>query len=273
MKQFVVLSLAATLWVAALPAAQAAPAPLTLAETLQLAREKGLASQASAQRVASAQALQEAAGAPLMPSVGLQVAPGLSSGRTPSGGGQATPAGVAMDTTLSANQLVYDWGAAGGNRAIAENQTRIAQLTLDQTQQDTMATAAVGYFQVLRSEALAKVQENAVQQAQTHLRLAQLRLKAGTGTRAESLQLQAQLANAQTALSQARNAVAIARLSLGNTLNTPIGSRPLVASVSVPAHAVAEPDVAQRLATRPEVQAQTLRADSDEKRAAVERTS
>lgn len=274
MKRFLLLGVTATVWATSLPAhAQTAPAPLTLTETLRLARERSLSAKASEQRVAAAQALQDAAGAPLWPTVGLQVGPGVSSGRVPSGGGQATAAGPAMDTTLSANQLVYDWGAARGTLAIAENQTRIAQFTLEQAQQDAMATAAVGYFQVLRSEALAKVQDKAVQQAQNHLRLAQMRLKAGTGTRAETLQLQAQLANAQTTQSQTRNAVAIARLTLGNALNTPIGSRALVASVAVPTRPVGEQEITTRLAERPEVKAQALRAESDAKRADVERAA
>lgn len=272
MKRFFLLSVTATLVATAFPA-QAQTAPLSLDETLRLARERSLAPQASARRVEAAQALEGAAGAPLLPSVGLQVGPGFSTGRAGVAGGAGTAPGLALDTTLSGSQLLYDWGAARGNVELAEHQTRIARLTLEAAQQDAMATAAVGYFQVLRAEALAKVQENAVQQAQNHLRLGELRLRSGTGTRAETLQLQAQLANAQTALSQARNAVAIARLSLSNALNTPVVDRALVATVSVPSRKLATGDVAARVAERPEVKAQAIRMESDAKRAQVERAA
>lgn len=272
MKRFLLLSVSAALAMSALPA-HAQPAPLSLEETVRLARERSLASQASARRVEAAQALEGAAGAQLVPSVGLQVGPGLTTGRAGAAGSAASAAGMAMDTTLSGSQLLYDWGAARGNVAIAEYQTWIARLTLEAAEQDAMAAAAVGYFQVLRAEALAKVQENAVQQAQTHLRLGELRLKSGTGTRAETLQLQAQLANTQTSLSQARNAVAIARLTLSNALNTPVGDRALVATNPVPPRVVAHGDVETRLAERPEVKAQALRVESDAKRAQVERAA
>lgn len=267
MKRFFSWGMAVALLAPCLPA-HAQAAPLTLSETLRLARERNLSSQASEKKVASARALQDAATSPLWPSVGLQVGPGLTSGR--SSGGQVSAPGLAVDTTLSASQLIYDWGAARGTLEIAENQTQIVQLTYEAAQQDAMAAAGVGYFQVLRAEALKTVQEKVVLQAATHLRLAEMRLKAGTGTRAETLQLQARLANAKTALSQARNAVTIARLSLSNALNLPLGTRPLEASVSVPTRSVAERDVAARGAERPEVRAQALRADSDARRAEVE---
>lgn len=270
MKRFFLLSVTAALLAGALPA-RAQTGPLTLDETLRLARERSLAPRASEQRVASAEALEGAAQAPLLPSIGLQVAPGFSTGRTT--GTTTSAPGVALDTTVSGNQLLFDWGAAQGNADIARHQTAIARLNLEQAQQDAMASAAVGYFQVLRAEALAKLQGMAVQQAENHLRLGELRLRAGTGTRSETLQLQAQLANAQTALSQARNAVVIARLGLSNTLNTAVGGRALEASVSVPTRRVADAEVAHRLAERPEVKAQALRVETDARRASVERTA
>lgn len=270
MKRFILWGMAAALLAPGLPA-HAQAAPLTLGETLRLARERNLSALASEKRVASAEALQAAAVSPLWPSIGLQVGSGVTTGR--SIGGQVFQPGLTVDTSLNANQLIYDWGAARGTLDIAENQAQIARLTQEAAQQDAMAAAGVGYFQVLRAEALNAVQEKVVAQAENHLRLAEMRLKAGTGTRSETLQLQARLANARTALSQARNAVTIARLTLSNALNMPLGTRALAASAPVPTQRVAEHEVAQRRAARPEVRAQALRADSDARRAAVERTA
>jgi outer membrane protein len=130
-----------------------------------------------------------------------------------------------------------------------------------------MANTAIAYFDVLRNEGLAAVAEDAVKQGQEHLRLGELRLKAGTGTRADVLQLRAQAANVQGQLMQARNGVNLARMTLANLLNAPVGDRTLVAAPLVPPVPLdLAKDLAPGVDRRPEVQAALAKREADSTR-------
>jgi outer membrane protein len=259
------------------PPVWAQAAPLTLSEAARLARTRSLGVQAGQERVSSSQSQQGALTSALYPTLNVQstpaytqLTPGARPPVPPSGGLAApTTSGPYVDTSVSLNQLLFDGGAAGDQVAIAADQVKINQSALFQAQQDAMASAGTSFFQVQLTEGLAGVAQEAYRQAQDHLRLGQLRLKAGTGTRAEVLQLEAQVANAQVALIQAQNGVTQARLNLGNVLNAPVGDRPLASASVAPLNVMLERDVAQSLHRRPEIQQQELRVETDRRREAV----
>jgi outer membrane protein TolC len=153
---------------------------------------------------------------------------------------------------------------------LARDNSLAAQLARQQLQ-GTEANRALTLGQVLRAQGLADVSAETVTQTQEQLRLGELKLKAGTGTRAEVLQLRANLANAQGALTQARNGVNIARLQLSNAVNAPVGDRPLDTSPSVPALAVSpDKDLAAGIARRTEVQRLSLQQQASETQVGLE---
>lgn len=226
------------------PAAAQPSDALTLFEAIQLAKANSLAAQASRQNVHVTEAERAVTVSNVLPTVGLRTSanyqelPG-SSARAFGGGGFGNivgfPAsGAYVDSTVSASQTIFDAFATRDQLAIIEDNLTMGKLAALQAEQDAMQAAAVAYFDVLRAEGLANVSAEAVRQATEHMRLGELRLKAGTGTRAEVLQQRAQLANAQGQLTQARNAVNLARLTLSNALNAPVGDRPLAGDPAVP---------------------------------------
>ena len=271
----------------ALVAALAGPAlaqpqePLSLYEAIQLARANSLAAQQSRQAINVTQAERAATLSSVLPTVGLQSSanyqelPGASASAF--GGGAfgnivGFPAtGAYVDTTISASQTIFDAFATRDQLTIIEDNLTMGKLAAVQAEQDAMQQAALSYFDVLRAEGLAGVAQESVRQASEHMRLGELRLKAGTGTRAEVLQQRAQLANAQGQLGQARNAVNLARLTLSNMLNAPVGDRPLAGDPAVPPLRV---EIARELkpaiARRTEVKQLEARQHAEETRVSLE---
>ncbi|MFN3431802.1 MAG: TolC family protein [Candidatus Sericytochromatia bacterium] len=263
--------------------AQGEGARVGLADVILLARDNSLAAQASRQNVQGAQAERQATVSNALPNLSLQTAfnynelPGGSGLAALFGGGNGGglvgfPAqGTTVDTTLSGNVVLFDAFATRDAIAIADYTIQARQLALLQAEQDAMANAAVAYFQVLRAEGLAAVAADNVKQSQEQMRLGELKLRAGTGTRADVLQLRAQLANAQGAFTQARNAVDIARLQLSNAVNAPVADRALDTQPAVPAVDVdMAKDVLAALDRRPEIGQQEARLAIDETRVSLE---
>lgn len=233
---------------------------LTLADTVRLARDRSLGVTANRERLRSSEAQQRAASAVQYPILSVTSSPTYA--QVPAGTRSASPgAGVGLpapttsgpyiDDTVSVSQLLFDSSSTRNQVAIAEDQVTISQLGLHQAEEDAMANAGATYFQVLRADGLAHVAQEAYRQAQDHERLGNLRIKAGSGTRAELLQLQAQLANAQVALIQAQNAVVQARLALANVVNAPIGDRPLASASVSPLAVMLDRDLPVSLTRRP----------------------
>lgn len=277
------LALALALSLSAAPAMAQGTSELTLAEAVLLARDNSLAALQSTQQVQAAQAQRAVTVGNALPTFALQTSAnynqlpassGLAQlfGGDRGGGLVGFPAqGVTADTTLQGNIVLFDAFATRDAIKIADYQVYVAKLQAYQAKQESMVNAAVAYFDVLRAEGLARVAADSVKQAQEHLRLGDLKLKAGTGTRAETLQLRAQLANAQGQLTQARNAVAIARLRLSNALNAPVADTPLFDNPKVPALEVAIAEqLREAVARRTEVQQLETRKQIDETQVALE---
>jgi outer membrane protein TolC len=262
--------------------AQGEGAALGLIDTVQLARDNSLAAQLARQQLQGTQANRALTQGQVLPTISLQTsanynelpAGGFASllGGSSGGGLVGFPAqGVTVDNTLQAQQVIFDAFATRDALTIADLQLKASQLAVVQAEQDAMRDAAVAYFQVLRAQGLADVSTETVKQTQEQLRLGELKLKAGTGTRAEVLQLRANLANAQGALTQARNGVNIARLQLSNAVNAPVGDRPLDASPRVPALSVSpEKDLPSGIARRTEVQRLALQQEASETQVGLE---
>ena len=211
--------------------------PLTLKEAVLLARDHSFAVQASRTEIAASEAARQQALDALMPTLGVQVSgsygqlpeePGLDS-MSPIGQlvvGFPTDGSYA-DTTLQANVPIFDGFATRHALAVADDQVKIDRLGLALAEQAAETDAAIAYLQLLRARRLADVASDAVVQAQEHLRLGNERLATGIGTRAELLQLQADLAHREVALIQANNQVDAARLTLETDIHARLGDRPL----------------------------------------------
>lgn len=274
------LTLLASLMIASPALAQGESERIGLADVVLLARDNSLSAQAGRENVAAAEADKAATVSNAWPTLALQTSanyqelPGNTASIFGAGGGGIVgfPAnGTYVDTTLSGNVVLFDAFATRDSIVIADYTIQARQLAALQAEQDAMANAAVAYFNVIRAQGLTDVSATAVKNAQEHMRLGELRLKAGTGTRADVLQLRANLANAQQSYTQAKNSVDIARLQLSNLVNAPVGDRALDLNPAVPALDVAlDQELKSALERRPELKQQVARQQIDETRVSLE---
>jgi outer membrane protein TolC len=246
-----------------------APEPLSLAQAILWAQTNSLAARVSRAQLAGTTAQRDATLAGAFPTLTFQSSANynqLPSGTPSFGNIVGFPTnGTTVDNTLSANQPLFDGFQTHDAIAIADLALSSGRSQVLQAEQNAMTNAATAYFQVLRNEALSQVAKDAVNQAQEHMRLADVRLKAGTGTKADTLQMAANLASAQGSLIQAQNAVNVARLTLGNVLNAPVGDRALEPTLSLPPLKISlSHDLEIALAKRPEIQQAQLQQQVDE---------
>ncbi len=275
MRHPIPFAMAATLALAFPAMAQPMP-PLGLGEAIALARDNSTAAQASRQGVVIAQVGRAQTLAGALPEIGLQASANyqdLGGAAAGLGGAFGTIAGLPtngayVDTALSASQLLFDSFATRDQLEIGDQAVAIGKLGQVQAEQDAMQEAAVAYLDVLRAEGFAATADEGVRQAHEHLRLGEIRFGAGTATRADVLRQRAALADAQGILTQHRNAVDLARLTLANALNAPVGDRPLDPGAAVPAVAVQlGQDLPAALDRRTEIRQLALLQQVDETRA------
>jgi len=259
--------------------AWAAETPLSLAEVVRLARDNSLAGQLVRANLRVNQAERAVTVASAFPTLSVSTQANYQQlpGAMGSGGGLGGfsqivgfPAtGSNMDTTISANQVIFDAFATRDALAIMDENIEATKLALVQAEQDAMFTASMSFFEVTRAEGLARVATEGVKQAQQHLQLGELRKKSGVGTHSEVLQLRAQLANAQGVMTQAQSAVNTARLNLSNAINASVGDRKLAPDANVPSVPVAK-NVLDVVNRRPDVKQLAARQRAEEARASLE---
>jgi len=257
--------------------------PLSLAEAANLARTQSLSARASRARLQGVNIQRNLLTDNTWPTLAFQLtgqytqlpsdSPLLAFANAPGGAGLVGfPApGAVLDTTVSANQVLFDAFQLHDSLIISDDQLSMTRLAIVQAEAESMSNAAIAYFGVLKAEGMAEVAATSVAQAKEHLRLGQERVKAGSGTKAEVLTQRANLATAQGNLIQARNQANLARLQLERALNAPVSGRPLVKEPAVPELKLdLEQELASGLARRPEVQTQAVKQHMDEARATLE---
>lgn len=263
-------------------AAMAADGPLPFDEALRLTKERAFAIQATRQRLAGLQAQRDVTSAAQWPTVGLSAGAnyrGLFNGLPQQNLDNTTfpliqAQGPGVDTSLTATQILFDQSATANLVANASDQVAIGALAVHQAEQQALETTALAYVEVLRAESLEAVASDAVSQARTQVRYGQVRLRAGAGTRADVLQLQAKQAQSDDAWLQARNAVALARLALANAMNQPLDEgRPLAPATRPVRPPVYETDFPGAMARRPDVRSQVLRVGVAERQVTIEQAA
>ncbi len=119
-------------------------------------------------------------------------------------------------------QLSYDVFTAGGRTAsirAAEEAVRFAELDVARQTAEVFLDVAESYYNIQQADALVRIGQSTVENAQISLRDAQSLERAGLGTRFDVLQAQVQLANAQQQLTQALSQQRIARRQLAQILS------------------------------------------------------
>ncbi len=129
--------------------------------------------------------------------------------------------GNQMFTTLEASQPILTFGkfenATKGAKAYFKNQ----EVLMGSVRQSIRYQVTAAYYNVLLQEALAKVNEEALNIAQDHLKQAEIRFNQGVNTEFDVTRAKVDVANAKTDFITARNNQIKARQSLNQLFHLP----------------------------------------------------
>lgn len=234
--------------------------PIDLPSTLRLAGAQNLDIQIAREHLNEAQANRQSAVEQFFP----WIAPGVGYHRR-DGVAQAVPSGVISDAHFQsyspgvalAAQVVL--GDAVYNSLAAKQLVKASGQALESQRQDTILSAAQGYFDLAKARALIEVINQALQISQDYQQQLHEAVGAGIAFRGDELRVQTQTEQFRIALEQAREQERLAGASLAQVLHLDArvvlvaqetGMAPLTL---FPTNAVMDVLVAQALSTRPEL--------------------
>jgi outer membrane protein len=126
------------------------------------------------------------------------------------------------ESTLIAEQTIYDFGATPSRYKKAAIGKEVAKMETQATRDDVFLLVAQTFFQALRMEKVKIIAEQEVTQLRDHLKIAKDLYEFGVATYNDVLQAEVALADAQQRLISAKNAIINTQGSLNKLIGQPI---------------------------------------------------
>ena len=281
-------------------AVRALPTPLTLADAIAIALHQQPTGYISQTQITSANGQKAQARARYFPTLtpefryqdsrntfyGINTGAGTTSIVTPTGGtggtgtagtqttqtvtGSQSLDGVSVTrgsgSTLTLQQTLFDSGTRESINAQARRGLDAARFGRTDTRQQIILAVTSDFYSLLRADDLVKVSQAQVTRAQQTVNQTQGQIDAGVAARADILQSQADLANAQVTLLQNESAVRSSEAALKNVMaietSTPLQLATLAAADALPPPPNAGPErtlddyVQQAYTARPDLRQQ-----------------
>lgn len=130
------------------------------------------------------------------------------------GGGSEETITKQYATTLSVDQLLYDFGKTGNARDAARYGERAAEQELDKVVQETILNVKQAYFALLQAKKLAVVAHQTRAQTESHLNQAEAFFHAGSRPRFDVTRAEVDVNNAKLGVINAENAVRVNTINL-----------------------------------------------------------
>ncbi|MDI6784888.1 MAG: TolC family protein [bacterium] len=122
------------------------------------------------------------------------------------------------DMQVSITQPLYTWGKITKSIQQAKNQVEIAQQSYYQQEQSLIYSVKQAFYNVLLSQELVRVNQQAVAVAEAHLKNAQSHFRAGTVSNYEVLRAEVEVANTKPELIKSKNGLKLAYANLNTFL-------------------------------------------------------
>lgn len=245
---------------AALADAQKAAEPLTIQQAMALAEKNSPVLKFSEEAYLQAGgSLREARGGRL-PSLGISGSYTRYDkvDQVSLGGGQSMKLGDIDSKTATAtlSQPVDVSGVLGASVEAARLKRESARMDLEAARQQLQLSVRTAYLAVLQAREVEKVETESVDRLKEHLRLANVRLEAGSVPKFDVLRAETELANEEQALIAAQNSTRLAEVALANVMGVKLESSlnlqvPTIADRNLPP---LEDELAQGQKLRPESQ-------------------
>jgi len=194
---------------------------LTLRNCVELALKNQPAIMAARESVNAGQGRVTQARSPYLPQVSASTGYSENHGL---GGAFDNSILKSYTTTLSVNQVLYDFGRTGNTLDAARLGERSAALDEQRVIQETILNVKQAYFALLQAKQIVIVAQKTLEQAEIHLRQAEAFFRAGSKPKFDVTRAEVDVNSAQLGLINARNAVRIRTLALYNAMGTdPVG--------------------------------------------------
>jgi outer membrane protein len=128
---------------------------------------------------------------------------------------------------LAARQLIFDSGKREANVGAARRNVFAAEYGVGDQRQDVVLAVTSAYFNLLRDRELVRVEQESVKRAEETARAIEAEFQAGTAAKSDTLQAQADLANARVALLSAQTDYQTQEATLKNAMGV-VTSAPLI---------------------------------------------
>ena len=236
----------------------AGPNILTLQNCIETALKNQPAIQSAREGVNAVQGRMTQAASPYFPRITA------SAGHEEShvvGTGQANSISRNDTTSLSVNQVLYDFGRTGNARDATRSAMRSAEFEEQRVMQDTVLNVKQTYYALLAAKKLVLVSQKTTEQAESHLKQADAFFRSGSKPRFEVTRAEVEVNNANLSMINAKNAVRLRTIGLYNAMGVDPGGDleiedVLSTPVSIPSIELAMAEAAKN---RPEL----LKAEAD----------
>jgi TolC family type I secretion outer membrane protein len=121
-------------------------------------------------------------------------------------------------TTLSVNQVLYDFGKTGNALDSARFGTQSAEKDIDRVVQDAVLNVKQAYYALLQAKKLVTVAQKTLEQTESHLKQAEAFFRAGSKPRFDVTRAEVDVNNAKLGLINAENTVRLNTISLYNAM-------------------------------------------------------
>lgn len=191
-----------------------APEQLTIDDLISLAIEKSPDLNISRADVEAARQNYRIRRADYLPQLDLSAMGGGAGVKNDTIGVQTNDSGTLMTGTLSASQLVYDFGKTGGSIRAASYDENASVSTFNQAVSNKIFDVKRAYYGVMRAKSLIVVNQENVKLNEQQLRRAKRYYEAGIRTKIDVTDAQVNLIRSQLDLQNARYDLQQARIEL-----------------------------------------------------------
>lgn len=176
-------------------------------------------------------------------------------------GGQVQSVSRSNTTSVSVNQVLYDFGRTGNALDATRSALQAAEFEEQRVMQDTVLNVKQAYYALLAAQKLVLLAQKTVEQADNHLKQADAFFRSGSKPRFEVTRAEVEVNNAKLSMINAKNTVRLRTIGLYNAMGIDPGGDLLIEDVlSAP---VSSPTIEQALAEAVKSRPELLRAEAD----------
>lgn len=248
------------------PGASFAASSLTLGDCIDQALANHPSLKSAREGINAGRGREDQARSPYLPQV--QASTGYSESHSLGGAlGESTT--KSYTTTLSVNQLIYDFGKTGGGYDAARSGVQSAESDVVRVRQEVILNVKQAYYALLQAKRLLQVAQQTLDQTEGHLRQAEAFFGAGSRPRFDVTRAEVDVNTARLGMINAGNDVRLRTIALYNAMGIdPKGDIEIEDILAVPT-AVPSLDQMQTeaLNNRPEMQKATADIQAAQARA------